>query len=309
MRWRGLWTISKPGVTAAVLLGLLACGVQENEPDAPDLMGILPSHLAGWTLEDSTVAYDRETIFDYINGAGEVYRSYAFSEVVVARYSAAERSDVLIELFDMGTEADAYGVFSYAREQEETGIGGGYEHKGDVLCFWQNRYYLCLVLDDPTLGTDTSLVEMATALSGLLPESSERPDLVGMLPDDGLLPNSARFFHLHQSLNYHYYLARDNLLNLGPGTDVVFARYEPGDVFLMIARYESDRTATEALASFKGGYMPEAGDADAFMTENGKFVASSQTGRHVVVVLDAESDQSATDLMRAAAEKISAPTH
>jgi len=270
-------------------------------------MSILPSQLAGWTLEDSTVTYDRETIFDYINGAGEVYRSYAFSEVVVARYSAAERSDVLVELFDMGTQDDAYGVFSYAREAEDEGIGGGYEHKGDVLCFWQNRYYACLALDDLNSGSDSSLVEMATELSEHLPAESERPHLVGMLPTERLLPHSARFFHLHQALNYHYYLARENLLNLGTETDVVFARYQPGAVILVMIRYDSERSASAALASFRAGYMPEAGDGRTQMTENGKFVASDQAGQHVIVVLDAESENSAVSLARAAVERVTSP--
>jgi len=35
----------------------------------------LPEDFQGWTLSDSVQVYDRETIFDFINGAGEVYLS------------------------------------------------------------------------------------------------------------------------------------------------------------------------------------------------------------------------------------------
>jgi hypothetical protein len=280
------------------------CSTQEEHGSMADLVGLLPETIEQWSQSDSTVTFDRETIFDYINGAGEVYRSYAFSVVVVARYTATERSDVLVELFDMGTPDDAYGVFSYAREQEEPGIGGGYEHKGDVLCFWQNRYYVCLALDDPTRGSDTDLTELAGAISSLLPSPSLRPSLVDLLPDDGLVPLSERFFHLHQSLNYHYYLARDNLLNLGSGTDVVFARYPPGTTYLAVVKYESERNAAAAFTSFKTGYMPDAGSADVDMTENGKFVMCRQANHYVVLVLDAESESAADTLMQMALERI-----
>lgn len=292
---------------ALLTIASVACVSPDANRQMASLHDLLPENLEAWTRLDSTVTYDRETIFDYINGAGEVYRSYAFSEVVVARYSREGESDVLVELFDMGTPDDAYGVFSYAREQEAEGIGGGYEHKGDVLCFWKNRYYACLTFDDPTQASEANLVDMATALSEQLPRASVRPNLVAMLPSEGLVRASERFFHLHQSLNYHYYLARENLLNLGPETDVVFARYEPGATFLLIARYENDGAAEEALASFQAVYVPDSGGAVVYMTENGKYVAAGQADHHVVVVLDAESEHAANDLLEAARESATGP--
>ncbi|MCJ7628218.1 MAG: hypothetical protein MUO50_07495, partial [Longimicrobiales bacterium] len=86
---------------------------------------LLPKTIGEWVKQDAPLTYDRETIFDYINGAGEVYRSYAFSHVLVDRYerSGAQDQGVTVELFDMGNPEDAFGVFSYAREQEEAGIG------------------------------------------------------------------------------------------------------------------------------------------------------------------------------------------
>jgi len=185
---------------AILLFGLSGCGVDDSSEGSADLTSLLPTQLGEWNLQDSTITYDRESIFDYIDGAGEVYRSYAFSEVAVFRYAAPGRSDILVELFDMGNPNDAYGVFSYAREQEEPGIGGGYEHKGDVLCFWQNRYYICLAIDDPTQASEDDLPALARVISQHLPTPSVRPDLVEMLPPDGLVQRSERFFHLHQSL-------------------------------------------------------------------------------------------------------------
>jgi hypothetical protein len=298
-----------PGLAAVLLLSLWSCAGHDSENESAQMKELLPAQLGVLTRQDSIDSYDRETIFDYINGAGEVYRSYAFSEVVVARYAAAEGSDVLVELFDMGTQDDAFGVFSYAREREEAGIGGGFEHKGDVLCFWQNRYYACVAFDDPTQASEASLREMATALSEQLPRESVRPGLVAMLPAEGLVQFSERFFHLHQSLNYHYYLTRENALSLGPETDVVFARYEPGTTFLLIARYGTEANAGDALASFRSVYVPDAGDATTHRTENGKYVGSGQVDRHVVVVLDAESEQAANDLLEAVRESATESTY
>ena len=296
--------VDPSAVALLCVVCMIGCGSQEADNQMSSTSDLLPTNIDAWSRADSGITYDRETVFDYINGAGEVYRSYAFSEVLVVRYSANDQSDILVELFDMGNSADAYGVFSYAREQEMEGIGGGYEHKGDVLCFWQNRYYVCLAFDDPTRATEASLIDMANALSSILPNESVRPDLVAMLPSDGLVEFSDRFFHLHQSLNYHYYLARENLLGLEPATDVVMARYRPGSPYVVIVRHVNETEATGALFAFRQGYVPHDARSQTARTETGKYVSSRQHSRFVIVVLDAVSEDQANRLAEAALDKI-----
>ncbi len=201
--------------------------------------------------------------------------------------------------FDMGNPADAYGVFSYAREREETGIGGGYEQKGRVLCFWQDRYYVCVASEERTDESDSALLEVARAISGRLPPASGPPDLVSMLPGAGLVASSQRFFHRHQSLNYHYYLARENILELGDETDAVLARYAPGSTYLLLVRYASASDAVAAASSFRRGYLPEAGESQTVRTENGAYLSYGRRDRFVVVVLDAVSETAASDLFQA----------
>jgi hypothetical protein len=265
---------------------------------------VLPERIAGWTRGDSSIVYDRETIFDYINGAGEVYRSYAFSHVVVAVYAGPEGPDITVELFDMGNPADAYGVFSYAREREESGLGGGYERKGRVLCFWQDRYYVCVASEERTEDSDRVLMEVARAISERMPPASNPPDLLTLLPGAGRVAFSERFFHLHQSLNYHYYLARENILNLGPETDAVLARYAPGSVYLLLVKYQDESNAAAAASSFQQGYLPNSGDAQTVQTENGKFSSYERHDRYVIVVLDAESETAANDLLQATVNRL-----
>lgn len=267
---------------------------------------LLPEQIDRWARGDSAAVYDRETIFDYIDGAGEVYRSFAFSQVAVVVYSGPQGAgeNLTVELFDMGNPADAYGVFSYAREREETGIGGGYEQKGRVLCFWQDRYYVCVASDERTAESDRALQAAARAISERLPPASEPPALVGLLPSEGLVPFSQRFFHLHQSLNYQYYLARENILDLSPETDAVLARYAPGSTYVLLVRYPDSSDATAAIASFERQYLADSGGRGAVRTENGKFVSYASRDRYVAVVLDAESEGGAVDLVQATLNRL-----
>ena len=44
------------------------------------LEDLLPREIYGWQAKGKDEFYDPQTIFDYINGAGEVYRSYNFGQ-------------------------------------------------------------------------------------------------------------------------------------------------------------------------------------------------------------------------------------
>lgn len=288
-------------LSVAILPG---CGNQESDRSLATVVELLPEQIGSWTRGDPAASYDRETIFDYIDGAGEVYRSYAFDQVVVAVYFSAQGPDITVELFDMGNPEDAYGVFSYAREREEAGIGGGYEQRGRVLCFWQDRYYVCVASEERTDESDRDLLEVARAISEQLPPASDPPNLVAMLPREGLVASSERFFHLHQSLNYHYYLARENILQLSDRTDAVLARYAPGSTYLLLVRYGSESDAVGAVTSFRQGYVPDSGESQTVETENGAFLLYGHRDRFVVVVLDAVSEAAANDLFQATLSRL-----
>jgi hypothetical protein len=176
-----------------------------------------------------------------------------------------------------------------------------------VLCFWQDRYYVCVASDERTEDSDQNVMAVARAISERLPPVSTPPDLLSLLPDAGRVAFSERFFHLHQSLNYHYYLARENILNLSTDTDAVLARYAPGSTYLLVVEYGGEGDAVAAASSFKQGYLPDSGDSGTMQTENGKFTSYEQRDRYVVVVLDAESQATANDLRQAAVTRINQP--
>ncbi len=286
-----------------LVLGATLPGCGESGTDSAANAMLLPDRIGDWIRQDSAETYDRETIFDYIDGAGEVYRSYAFREVVVARYTRPGSPAITVELFDMGTTEDAYGVFSYAREQEESGIGGGFEHKGRVLCFWQDRFYVCVAAEQRSADSETVVQELARAIARRLPAAVSRPAIVGLLPSEGFIADSDRFFHLHQSLNYHYYLARENVLNLTSETDAVLARYAPGSTYVLIVRYGSEADAARGHSSFREQYLQHSTHQPVAI-ESGKYVSTGVDGRFVVVVLDADSEAAASELLRATTDRV-----
>ncbi len=297
-------------------IGLLLSGCSGLETGTVDTATLLPQNLGGWIKQPDPVTFDRETIFDHINGAGEVYRSYDFDHVIVARYHNPQGLAVTVELFDMGNPADAYGVYSYAREQEETGIGAAFERGGSILCFWQDRYYICVAAQQYDPDPAPLIEEVAREVSQRLPAPGPRPPLVDLLPIEGLRPLSERYFHLHQTLNYHFYLVRENVLNLSTETDAVLGRYQPGSPILLIIDYGSEPAAGATLASFRQFIAQNLASTETQETQAGetarqtlsttkwKYLSSAQVGRFLIVALNGEDEAAAESLLEAASANV-----
>ncbi len=269
-----------------------------------DIDGLAPTEIMGWSVSDTVGAYDRETIFDYIDGAGEVYRAYDFREVKVWRLVKENAPDILVEIFDMGSAEDAYGVFSHSREDESRGIGQGYEFRGGLLCFWQGRFFVCVLVEEANDTTREAVFTLATGIAERIPASDGLPGLIGCLPAADLHPESIRFFHLSSSLNYHYFLAEQNILNLSRDTRAVLARYGTGPTCLLCVEYQSTDLADSAYGSFVSGFLPESNGREVIEIAPGKWVAFRLQAEHVMIVLEASTESRASELLESCARRL-----
>ena len=55
---------------------------------------------------------DSSNIFDYMNGAGELYLAYGFDHLEVYEYTADDQDSILVEVYVMNTSDDAFGLLS-----------------------------------------------------------------------------------------------------------------------------------------------------------------------------------------------------
>lgn len=295
-----------PALICGIILSV--CSKSGEDKSSVTMRQSVPQEILGWKLQDATETYDRETIFDYMNGAGEVYRSYDFQNVIVFRFTKENNPEITVEIFDMGTPEDAYGVFSHARESEETGIGQSYEYRGSLLCFWQANFFVCVLAEKQTPETKEAVFALAGKIDRRLPSSGGRPELAKYLPEKNLIPQSVRYLHIHPSLNYHYFLAEQNILNLNHNTDAVLARYEPGETYLLAVKYPTDRLAENGYRSFLDNYIPEGRETGIAEIDEGKWVTAKFEQTYIIIVLDASTEEEATGLIEAFRSKLSDKT-
>ncbi len=289
---------------AAIFLGGAIGLVAENRSgkDTPSA-GLVPKEVLGWTaVEDKT--YDPDTIFGYIDGAGEVYRSYNMRSLFARRYEKPDAPALVVDLFDMGTSADAFGVFTHDLDGEDAATGQGSTYKGGLLSFWKGRYFASVYAEGETPGTKRAVFALSAAIDRAIETLGEKPALVRGLPAEGLDPRSVRYFHNYSVLNYHFFVADANILGLDQSTEAALASYGtgPGKAVLLVIRYPDEGRASSGFDGFRKAYIPEAPEPSIVRTEDGKWTAAKRAGRIVTIVFQAPDRARAEDLLRGAAD-------
>lgn len=267
---------------------------------------LLPREALGWAAQGQDEAHEGEGIYRYMDGAGELYRTYGYRAMLVRRYAKPGETDIVVELFDMAAAWAAFGVFSHTREGLPEAIGPDSEYRSGLLCFWKDRYFACVRAEKETPSSRDGALAIGRAILAAIPGSAPRPALLGHLPPDGLIIGQVRYFRHHTCLNYHYFVADENILRLGPDTEAALAAYreDKARTYLLLVRYPSAEAARTALDSFVRSYLPEAKPSLVTQTENGKWAAARAHREFVVIAFDAPTRARAEALIQAAQAKL-----
>jgi len=241
-------------VVGTMLAGILmACAAEPPPIDELDLVAAaLPPEIAGWRASGGDQIYDTETIFQYIDGHAEVYLAYGMKRCLARRYSGSESEpDIVLDLFELASAADAYGVFTHDRDGDEVDVGQGALLRTGWLSFWKGRWFGSVYSEGESEPAYDAVIAISRAAAEAITDEGEVPALVSELPVDGLDLRSVRFLHTQEILNSVVYLGFENVLRLGPEIDAVLGRYdrEDGNAWLLLVNYPDTETASWAEGS------------------------------------------------------------
>ena len=291
-------------IVVAVIL-LIPHAIQHEEEEM-DLSKLVPESIGAWRSEGEDGLYDREMIFDYMDGAGEVYLSFAYQKLFVRRFTKPPEEELTVELYHMGHSGDAFGIFSRGRVGEDVGIGQNSEYRSGYLLFWKGRYFIIVYTLLENEESKEAVFEISRQIAANITEEGTVPAIISLLPTEGLIEKSVRYFHKHTDLNQHYFVSDDNILELGMETEALIANYQEGDdySFLLIVCYPEAGSAGTAFERFTDIYMPEGRESGIVQIEDGYWTAAARTGAFIVAVFDAPTAQRAGRLLTATIERV-----
>jgi hypothetical protein len=293
--------ILEPFLMMVLIWGFSFMIIQTSYADPIQILhAALPKQIQGWSAEPNDRFFDDETIFDYIDGAGEVYRAYNMRKCLSRRYRIHNGPAIVLDIFDMQSSEDAFGVFTHDQDGAPVDVGQGGLYRSGWLSFWKGRFFVSIYMEEESGAAARAVRGLAKEVASRIPQEGPKPRILSFLPQKGLQPRTIRYLHHYIMLNYHFYLADDNILNLGPDTKAALAEYKRGkeDARVLLVQYPERGKAEKAHRRFLETYLPEASSTDPVLIENNKWSAAALRGRLLVIVLEADSRVLAESLLK-----------
>jgi len=243
---------------------------------------ILPKKVGKWTGPDSPQIVTSENIFDYMDGAGELYLAYCFDHIEVSEYRAQNQPEILVELYFMKTSDDAFGLLSLDWGGESVKLNPAYRVESGIddsnwpaalygeglLRLWSDDIYARVMATQETSESKEAVLALGRSITKGRKNPSP-PELMGRLPDSfepnwKLRSDRASYFRSHMVLNSLYYLGHENMLELDLTAKAVTAPYEKKDssedlqrIQFLLLEYAEPERIKNALSRFHRVYLPE----------------------------------------------------
>jgi hypothetical protein len=147
-----------------------------------------------WAMVEGPQTYTKKTLFEHIDGEAELFFKYGFQKSVFAVYqSQKSREDQIeVDIYDMGSVLQAFGVFSRFRNEDRPG-GFGLDSSLDdhSALFYRGKYFVMIYATGSSLDI---LRQFSELISSRLVDPSPRPKEISYFPKNGLKPGSIQYF-------------------------------------------------------------------------------------------------------------------
>jgi hypothetical protein len=286
-------------VIGGFILASLILGAFIMWQASSDLTVLLPDTIEDWKISAKDQNFNRENLYKYINGGAELYISYGFKKVINRTYSKREQPDIVVDLFDMGTSHNAFGVFSHSRETIDNTFGQGSEYTQGQLLFWKNHFFVSILASPETVESKKAVFNIARKIETAIKGKGPLPEILTFLPQRSLVRESIRYFHHYIWLNSYFFVADRNILHINETTDVILAKYggEKKRYILLLVKYKKNKDAKKAYNDFIKYYLPGLSRERAVQIEDGTWTACQLAENLLIIVFNAPIKDKAVHLI------------
>jgi len=160
-----------------------------------------------FTAKEPVSFYNRNNLYEYIDGQAVFYNSYGFTRLEHGVYQKGGGT-YTVDIYELGSRLSSFGSYRQQREEEAKLFSAGVE--GAIIdyltVFYKDKYYVEII---PMSGGDDDTGAM-TLLAGwvdsILPGSKDLPPELSLFPPDGLVTRSERY--VDESLISYSFMGR-----------------------------------------------------------------------------------------------------
>ena len=251
------------------------------------------SEVNGWQLMGNHYNYLPANLYNYINGAADLFISYGFVELVGAEYTpgSGKKENMIVDIYDMGNKLNAFGVFQSKRDPESKSlkIGGGAFGSEKYVFFYKDRFHV--EIQAFFLGAESNdiVTKMAKKVANGIAGDCTPPSELNYLPDANRIPGSE--VYITGGILGHAFLDRGLVSDYKISGEVV-------KVF--VAFFSSRDRAVNALNQYKS-YLDASGEKWQVLNRFGEigFVSKEPYHKNIIVAQQGHFVVGVADLSRA----------
>ena len=194
-----------------IVAGLTGCANRYHpfSMDKPDPASFFPpSHFApGWSRDKGPTSYNPDNLYKYIDGSAELYLSYGFRKLVSSTYLYEKKEDnfLIMDIYDMGSGLNAFGIYSSYRgtKTQLLRIGTEVYLTDNSLTFYKGKNFVYLQSGRLFPETGAAMKKAAQMIAGKIPGRSERPLELSYLPGENMMERTSKYIP-NELLGYRF---------------------------------------------------------------------------------------------------------
>jgi hypothetical protein len=182
---------------------------------------ILPanSDLKGWYLNDIVQHVPFDSISSFAPGMHQAYAEYGLKELILAGYTDGSDHLINVEIYHMDDDGGAYGLFSVSRGMN--GVSSQYGNESfkteREIHYWKGDYYIKIWSKSDKKKVMDGICEIAAAFDSKDILNGSRPELTNILPEEGFVTESTRYFRGSAGLNMLLPFGQDDISGFREG--------------------------------------------------------------------------------------------
>lgn len=227
---------------------------------------LLPNNgeLLGWVQSLAPSTYQGQKLYRDRATSPDLYYAYGFKQQAEVEYQTPQFGSkplILLEIFDMGTPENAFGIYNfhtYPRMKFEW-VGSKAMLSGGYLRFAKGKYFVQIEGYEFATGIRDGMIALAKAVAAQIKDPPPEPQMLALLPKNKMIHGSTKLFRSNWTLSQIYSTLPANVPQLTDTALGISAHYQnsPDSTnwmdaqIVFIIRFSDATTAESAYVRYR----------------------------------------------------------
>ncbi len=256
---------------SALLAQSLTTGNTLQTTVSPDQLIPDNGELSGWVHSRVPSTYEGKTLYRDRPTSPDLYYTYGFERQAEVEYETPQFGSkplILLEIFDMGTPENAFGIYNFHTypKMKFEWVGSKAMLSGNYLRFSKGRYFIEIEGYEIATGIREGMVALAKNIAAQIKDPPSEPQILALLPNSNKVNGSVKLFRSNWALRQIYTTLPVNVPQLTDTPLGISARYRDTKSknwmdaqIVFIIRFTDTPAAESAYTLYRDSVMKETG--------------------------------------------------